>query len=126
MQRRRLDLMRVMLANARDPLEAPGRLYAAALAAARSLLVTRSLQPKSEPEVFDLFQRHFIAGGWIDAGLIAVIEAGAKAAADANPATAFAGTVADVTTLVASVRVLYESLDASLRLKHEPAPVPQR
>jgi sulfite reductase (ferredoxin) len=113
------DLIEVDLANARESLEA-GRLYGAALSAARALLVTRNLQPKSDRESFDLFQKHFITEDLVDGSLAAVIAAGAKSATAASPADTFAGTPADVTTLVASVRVLYESMDASLRFK--PAP----
>jgi sulfite reductase (ferredoxin) len=113
------DLIEVDLANARESLEA-GRLYGAALSAARALLVTRNLQPKSDRESFDLFQKHFIAEGLVDGSLAAVIAAGAQSAMAASPADTFAGSPADVTTLVASVRVLYESMDASLRFK--PAP----
>jgi hypothetical protein len=46
-----------------------------------------------------------------------VVAEGALSAARPNPAEIFAGTSADVTTLVANVRMLYESMDASLRFK---------
>ena len=114
------DLIEVDLANAREALEA-GRLYAATLFAARSLLVTRGLQPRTDAESFELFRKHFIGEGLVDRSLVAVIAAGAQTAAAANPADTFGGAPADVTTLVASVRVLYESMDASLRLQPAPA-----
>ena len=110
------DLIEVDLANARESQEA-GRLYAAALAAARALLVVQRAQPKSDAETFTLFQKHFIEAGLVDAALTSVIAAGARAAAGANPAEQFAGAPADVTALVASVRLLHESLDSSLRFK---------
>jgi hypothetical protein len=75
------------------------------------------LQPKNDRETFNLFQKHFIAPGRVDSGLTEVIAAGAAAAATATPADAFAGPPADVTTLVAPIRMLYENMDASLRLK---------
>ncbi len=110
------DLIEVDLANAREAQEA-GRLYAAALAAARALLVVQRAQPRSDVETFALFQIHFIEAGLVDAALTAVIAAGARAAAGANPAEQFAGAPADVAALVASVRLLHESLDSSLRFK---------
>ena len=110
------DLIEVDLANARESLEA-GRLYGAALSAARALLVTRNLQPKSDREAFDLFQNHFVAEGFVDAALTEVIRAGTRAASEPDPAKAFAGRGPDVTALVASVRLLYEHMDASLRFK---------
>jgi sulfite reductase (ferredoxin) len=110
------DLIEVDLANARESLEA-GRLYGAALSAARALLVTRNLQPKSDREAFELFQNHFVAEGLVDAALTEVIRAGSRAASEPDPAKAFAGRGPDVTALVASVRLLYENMDASLRFK---------
>jgi len=110
------DLIEVDLANARESQEA-GRLYAAALVAARALLVVQRAQPKSDVETFTLFQKHFIEAGLVDAALTRVIAAGAHAAATANPAEQFAGVPADVAALVASVRLLHESLDSSLRFK---------
>jgi sulfite reductase (ferredoxin) len=110
------DLIEVDLANARESQEA-GRLYAAALAAARALLVVQRVQPKSDVETFTLFQKHFIEAGLVDAGLTAIIASGARAAAEGNSAEQFDGLPADVAALVASVRLLHESLDSSLRLK---------
>ena len=110
------DLIEVDLVNARESLEA-GRFYAAAFSACHALLITRGLQPKIERDTFELFQRHFIAEGLVDGALAAVVAEGALAAASPNPAETFAGTPADVTTLVANVRMLYESMDSSLRFK---------
>jgi len=110
------DLIEVDLANARESQEA-GRLYAAALAAARALLVVQRAQPKSDVETFTLFHKHFVEAGLVDAALTTVIAAGAHAAAGASPAEQFNGAPADVAMLVASVRLLHESLDSSLRFK---------
>ena len=110
------DLIEVDLANARESLEA-GRLYAAALSAARALLVTRNLQPNGDQEAFELFKTHFVGGGLVDAALAGVVTAGSLAASERNPSEAFTGRGPDVTALVASVRLLYENLDASLRFK---------
>jgi sulfite reductase (ferredoxin) len=110
------DLIEVDLANARESQEA-GRFYAATLAAARALLVVQRAQPKSDVETFALFQKHFIEAGLVDGALTGVIAAGACAAATADPTRTFDGSPVDVATLVASVRLLHESLDASLRFK---------
>ena len=108
------DLIEVDLVNARESQEA-GRFYAAALAAARALLVVQRARPKSDVETFALFQNHFIEAGLVDASLTAVIASGRRAAAAANPAEKFDGLPADVAALVAAVRLLHESLDSSLR-----------
>jgi sulfite reductase (ferredoxin) len=110
------DLIEVDLANAREAQEA-GRLYAAALAAAHALLIVQHAQPKNDAETFAQFQTHFIKAGLVDASLTAVVAAGARAAAGSEPARAFTAQPADVATLVASVRLLHESLDSSLRFK---------
>ena len=108
------DLIEIDLANARESLEA-GRLYPATLFAARALLVTQSLQPKTDLETFEFFQSHFIGKNLVDAALADVIEAGRQSASVPNPEASFHGTPSAVTDLVASMRVLYESLDSSLR-----------
>ncbi|HEX9047080.1 MAG TPA: nitrite/sulfite reductase [Verrucomicrobiae bacterium] len=110
------DLIEVDLANTREALEA-GQFYAAALSAARTLLVVQRAQPKSAVETFQMFQKHFIEAGLVDAALTPLVSAGAAAAATAAPAETFTGQPADVAALVASVRLLHESLDASLRFK---------
>ena len=108
------DLIEVDLVNARESLES-GRLYPAAFSACHALLVTRGLKPKSEADTFDLFQKYFIAEGLVDSSLARVVAEGARSAAESG--LSFAGTPAEVTALVANVRVLYESMDASLRFK---------
>jgi sulfite reductase (ferredoxin) len=110
------DLIEVDLANAREAQEAR-HFYAAARAAARALLIVQRAQPQSDAETFALFQRHFIKAGLVDAALTSVVAVGAAAAATDDPAKNFAGSPAEVAALVASVRLLYESLDASLRFK---------
>ncbi|MEI8342961.1 MAG: hypothetical protein WCH43_15670, partial [Verrucomicrobiota bacterium] len=110
------DLIEIDLVNARESLEA-GQFYAAAFSACHALLVTRGLKPKLERDTFDLFQKHFIAEGLIDSALAAVVAEGARSAARPDPAENFAGNPADVTTLVANVRMLYENMDSSLRFK---------
>jgi sulfite reductase (ferredoxin) len=108
------DLIEVDLANARESLEA-GRLYASAHAASHALLVTKGLQPKSERETFELFERHFIGEGLVEETLRPAVTAGIAAAGGGDPAASFAGSPGSVTLLVAGVRVLYEGMDSSLR-----------
>jgi len=110
------DIIEIDLVNARESLEA-ARLYAASFSACHALLVTKGLQPTQERDTFELFQKHFVAEALVDPALAAVVAQGALAAAAPNPAAVFAGTPAQVTTLVANVRVLYEGMDASLRFK---------
>lgn len=110
------DLIEVDLANAREVLKA-GRPHAAAVLAARSLLITRGQQPKSDGEVFAIFQRQFVAEGLVDCRLESVIGAGVRSASGPNPEQTFAATSAEVAALVTAVRLLYENMDASLRLK---------
>jgi sulfite reductase (ferredoxin) len=110
------DLIEVDLANARESLEA-GRLYAAALSASHALLVTKALRPAQDRETFELFQKHFVAGRLVDGALAAVVAEGARSASVPCPDEAFGGSPADVATLVANVRILYESMDSSLRFK---------
>jgi hypothetical protein len=81
------------------------------------LLVVQRAQPKNDQEAFTLFQKYFIEAGLVEAALTAVITAGSRAASAPNPADAFDGRPADVATLVASVRLLHEGLDSSLRFK---------
>jgi len=113
------DLIEVDLANAREAQEA-GQFYAAALSAARALLVVQRAQPNSDVETFALFQKHFIETGLVEAALTSVITSGARAAATADPVKNFSGTSSDVAVLVASVRLLHEGLDSSLRFKSAP------
>jgi len=110
------DLIEVDLVNARESLEA-GRLYAASLSACHALLVTKGLQPAQECQTFELFLKHFVAESLVDPVLAGVVSEGARSAAVRNPDKAFTGTAAEVATLVANVRVLYEGMDASLRFK---------
>lgn len=110
------DLIEVDLANARESQEA-GKFYASTLSATKSLLITQRLQPKSDRETFELFQKYFVSTGLVDSALETVIATAAAAAGTLNPAEVFIGNPVDVATLVASVRMLYENMDSSLRFK---------
>ncbi len=110
------DQIEVDLASAREALGA-GRLYAATALAARSLLITRGEQPKNDAEAFELFQKLFVSEGLVDRGLERLITAGVRCAFNPHPEQNFKVTPSEVTTLVESVRLLYENMDASLRFK---------
>jgi sulfite reductase (ferredoxin) len=110
------DLIEVDLANAREALEA-GQLYAATRAACHALLVTKALKGAGDRETFDLFLKHFVDESLVDPALAPVVTEAARAASSSNAVEAFSGSPAGVTTLVANVRVLYESMDSSLRFK---------
>jgi len=110
------DLIELDLAGAREAL-AEGQYYAAAVLAARSLLVTCGVQPKNDQEAFALFQRHFLAEGLVESRFESLIAAGVRSAASPAPDQAFAGTAQEVADLVKTVRLLYENMDASLRFK---------
>lgn len=112
------DLIEVDLMNAREWIEA-GRHYAAALAAARALLITRRLRPADDRQVFEMFDAHFVATGHVDDALGKVVAEGARCAEAGEAEKIFAGSSADVAMLLAAVRLLYDNMDASLRLPQE-------
>jgi len=84
------DLIEVDLANARESLEA-GRLYGAALSAARALLVTRKLAAQKRPGGFRSVPESFVTEGLVDAALTEIIRAGSRAASEPDPAKSVAG-----------------------------------
>jgi sulfite reductase (ferredoxin) len=110
------DLIEVDLASASESLKV-GEFYAATIAAARSLLVTRGEQPKTDIESLLLFQKHFIAGGLVDPAFDELIETALLNAAAPKPEGKFAPRPSDVTELVSTVRSLYDSMDVSLRFE---------
>jgi sulfite reductase (ferredoxin) len=110
------DLIEVDLASAFDSLKV-GDFYAATVAAARSLLVTRGEQPKTDIESLLLFQKHFIAGGLVDRAFDELIDTALLNAAAPKPEGKFAPRPSDVTELVSTVRSLYDSMDVSLRFE---------
>ena len=108
------DLIEVDLASAADALK-EGRRFAATASAARALLVTRGQQPSNDAEAFAMFQARFVDEQLIAADLGLVVAAGTSAAATKDPEAAFDVGAEGVSSLVAAVKNLYESMDASLR-----------
>jgi len=110
------DLIEVDLRNARESAES-GRLFRATVLAARALLVTKGVQPKTDTNALEAFLEHFVDQGLIDPGYGSLVVSAISNAAAANPEASFTVTPADVAALVSAVTRLYESMDASLRFK---------
>jgi sulfite reductase (ferredoxin) len=117
------------LAAARKALtEADGdsaRLFAAVLAAARALLITRGLDSQQPDEIFRGFETHFMDTGLVGAefrGLLARARGWREGWKDA-----FAGQQSDIQRLIERVDQLFGTLDADLKfniaaLSGNPAP----
>lgn len=108
------DLIDVDLKSAADALTQQ-RTYAAAVLAARALLVTRGEQANNDREAFTLFRKHFIDDPLIDAKYRTIADVGERAASSDNPAAEFASAAADASAFVAAVQSLFASMDASLQ-----------
>jgi len=108
------DLIEVDLASAGQALE-QGRRHAAAVLAARALLVTRGVEPRDDRHALELFQEHFVAQGVVEPALAPVIENALQALAAPDPESAFVVSSEAVGVLVDAVRTLYENMDSSLR-----------
>ena len=112
------DLIEVDLGSAEQSL-AQGKLFAATALAARALLVTRGEEPKTDRESLELFHKHFVDAGLVDAALGTLVER-----ALATDADSFQAEADEVGALVAAVRSLYDSMDDSLRFT-APTPEPE-
>jgi sulfite reductase (ferredoxin) len=94
-------------------------LYRIVLSASRMLLVTRGIEAPSDEAVFTTFLQHFIAAGLVaeeHRPLVELAKAGKTAELTARPEAVF--------TLAESVRLLYESIDNSLRFPAEKPATP--
>ncbi len=114
------DLIQLDLASAAEALT-QGRCFRAATLAARALLVTRGEQPEDEIDALGLFRRLFVEQGLIEESLGTLVEDATAAAALPDKENAFRDRRDDVARLVAAVRGLYESMDASLRFTPPPS-----
>jgi sulfite reductase (ferredoxin) len=117
------DLIEVDLASARDALS-EDRLFDATVFAARCLLVTRGAQAEGEAEALELFTRHFIDEGLVDASLRNLIEGAGKAAKAPQAASTFAAERAEVAGFVETIQTLFKNMDPSLRFKPMQDPGP--
>ncbi|MDO8586220.1 MAG: sulfurtransferase TusA family protein [Armatimonadota bacterium] len=97
--------------------------YAALVATARALLVTRGLEPKKDREVFAAFSEHLIAPGWVDRRARDLLDAALdfrlgerETLDDLEP---------EIRALLRRVRELFKSLDSNLSFRLDPiAPAP--
>jgi sulfite reductase (ferredoxin) len=95
------------------------RLYELTLSAARMLLITRGVEARSEVEVFDAFNSHFVGAGLVDKRFTQLLAAARSAALDA-----LAPHADDSLALADAVERLYAGMDNSLRFSGEGAPAP--
>jgi sulfite reductase (ferredoxin) len=112
------DLIDMDMAAAAEALE-QGRLYKAAVSAARALLITKGEAASDDRQAFELFAMHFLAEA--PEAVRGVIFEGVRAASLPDPAAGFAADAGAVATLVAHVKQLYDAMDASLRATTKPA-----
>lgn len=108
------DLIEVDLKSAGEALQ-ERKFYTAAALASRALLVTRGEQANSDREAFELFQKHFIQAGLVDARFQPLVTLGTRAANSPYPAAIFVVPEAEVTTFVGVVQSLFKSMDATLQ-----------
>jgi len=93
----------------RDP---AADLYRGLCLAARALLVTRGVQPESDVESFEVFREQFVKTGLVSDRYLDIADMARKISSDGlgkEDALDYVGTLID------RVRVLYDSMDASLQ-----------
>jgi sulfite reductase (ferredoxin) len=91
-------------------------LYQITLSAARMLLITRAVEPKSDADVFSQFHKYFLDTGLVEPKFTALIDLGQRADA---PAISLREN--EVLSLAQAVEALYEKMDNSLRFPQETA-----
>lgn len=117
-----MDVIKLDLDEAKEAIKSvpasSENIYKAVVAAARALLVTVGLEPKSDGEIFTAFRKHLIEPGWVKTQTQSLLDA----ALDWNR-----GKVEPIDTLqpqleelVNRVENLFLSLDANLTFKLEP------
>ena len=89
-------------------------LFKMTLSAARMLLVTRSLEPHSEKEIFSQFRRHFIEAGLVDRKFLPLVDAALN-----QDLPGIGAREGDVLSLAQTMEELYRSMDNSLRFPAE-------
>ncbi len=110
------DLIEVDLASADEALR-EGKLLAAAVLAARALLVTQGQEAKDDAEALDLFVKHFLDVGLVSDSLRPLIERARRSVLSAEPDDTSDATPGEVSALVQAVQKLYNSMDSSLRFR---------
>jgi len=108
------DLIEVDLAGTKEALEA-GRLAAAAVLAARALLVTQGQEAEDDAHALRLFTQHFVDAGLVPESLRCVVEQALASVGAPEPERAFEGDAEETRALVDAVKELYDNMDPSLR-----------
>ena len=122
-----MDVIRVDIDEAEEAVRRAGRasgrrekseaLYGGILAAARALVVTFGVEPKTEREIFSAFGRHLIEGGWVRRETESLLEAAIEWRTGARESLADLGSEYD--ELVRRVEELFVSLDGNLEFRAE-------
>lgn len=111
------DLIEVDLASAAEAFQS-GRLFAATVLAARSLLVTQGLEAKDDAEALRYFATNFIDKGLVRKSFSALLDQALAVADSSEPDNALDPD--EVGALVQAVQTLYENMDQSLRFRATP------
>ena len=111
------DLIQVDLAGAAEAFQS-GRLFAATVLAARSLLATQGLEAANDAEALRLFATHFVDKGLVRESFNALLDQALAVAGFPEPDQELAP--AEVKALVQAVQGLYENMDQSLRFHATP------
>jgi sulfite reductase (ferredoxin) len=119
------DLIEVDLASAAEALAARNLLAATALAA-RALLITRGEQADSDAQSLTLFRKHFVKEGLVPPELHQLIDKALDRASRPGAESSFDATDAEVSSLLAVVKRLYESMGPSLRIAMSCAATPAK
>jgi sulfite reductase (ferredoxin) len=113
-----LDLKRLKDLSVELPALRNGRraevLYQMALSAARMLLITRAIEPRSDAEVFSQYRHHFIEAGLVGAKYLPLVEAAEK-----KDLAGIEARADEVLSLAQTMEALYGKMDNSLRFPGE-------
>ncbi|HEY3297580.1 MAG TPA: nitrite/sulfite reductase, partial [Armatimonadota bacterium] len=91
------------------------RLYDALVAIARSLLVTRGLEPKKDREIFKAFSEHLISQNWVSSNAQSLLDAALDyKLGDRDTLDDLRG---DIEALLQRVEQLFHSLDSNLTFR---------
>ena len=94
-------------------------LYQITLSAARMLLITRAVEPRSESDVFVQFRRHFVEAGLVDTKYLSLMET-----AQEKNLSGIEARAEEVLSLAQTMEELYGKMDNSLRFPEEAPPPP--
>lgn len=95
-----------------------GDLYRSVIHLAKSLLVTRGLDPKEDTEALDQFEENLIEPGWVDLSYKKLVEAARDFQANRDDSK-FRETRDLAVGLAERLTVLYESMDGNLQFQVE-------